>query len=178
MKMLGLGLAAAVSALTMAAPAQSAVLMFQTGDVYSGTFGRSQIAKTPSFTDTLSFTLADSKWLFNSSLTSTATAIGGRGDIDFISVILTGGTISPEAFSIDNGGFVSVASLVAPILLGAGDYTLTITAQSFGGAQYSGNTTATNAVPEAATWAMMLVGFGAVGSVLRSRRPARSLAAF
>lgn len=30
------------------------------------------------------------------------------------------------------------------------------------------------AVPEPATWAMMLVGFGAIGATLRSRRPARN----
>jgi hypothetical protein len=38
-------------------------------------------------------------------------------------------------------------------------------------ASYGGNITfAPNAVPEPATWAMMLVGFGMVGSAMRYRR--------
>lgn len=54
---------------------------------------------------------------------------------------------------------------------GLGDYSLSFagTAPPNGGAA-SGNLTFIAAVPEASTWMMMLLGFGAIGAALRTRR--------
>jgi len=51
-------------------------------------------------------------------------------------------------------------------------YTVTLAGTSpVSAGAISGNVTITNAaVPEPATWAMMILGFGAVGMVLRRRR--------
>lgn len=49
-------------------------------------------------------------------------------------------------------------------------YKITVSGQgNIGGSLYSGNLSST-AVPEPATWAMMLAGFGAIGFVMRNRR--------
>lgn len=65
-----------------------------------------------------------------------------------------------------------------------GDVGATLTANNASGAVFdagSGNSltsvsavpiNATSAVPEPATWAMMLIGFGTIGGVLRTRRKA------
>ncbi len=44
------------------------------------------------------------------------------------------------------------------------------TAQTYTGVQVIGSVAATAAVPEPATWAMMIVGFGAVGGAMRQRK--------
>lgn len=57
---------------------------------------------------------------------------------------------------------------------------ITINGQSGGAGSYGGNITfiPTSPVPEAATWAMMLAGFGAVGFAMRSRRTAQPKLSF
>ncbi len=67
------------------------------------------------------------------------------------------------AGSLTNGGTVAISSGTHPAI--------GITA---GGSLTTG---ATGAVPEPATWTMMLVGFGGLGSVLRGRRRRAPLAA-
>jgi hypothetical protein len=70
--------------------------------------------------------------------------------------------------------------LVGPISgnLGVGDYLFTFTGTSpspYGGAS-TGSLTFNAAVPEPGTWAMMLLGFGAIGMVMRGRRRRPALA--
>ncbi|WP_294395006.1 FxDxF family PEP-CTERM protein [uncultured Sphingomonas sp.] len=176
------GLVAAAMVMAAAAPVSAAKqvsgvdLQFQGGsDVYSGTFGRAMIGRGD-FADTLKFTLNQSRLLFSASLTSTATSQNKAGDINFTSVSLAdslGKVIG--GFKIENGKILSSAYLENALLLDAGSYTLNIGGFSFGSAQYGGNTTVA-AVPEAATWMTMLVGFGAIGGAIRARRSSRTLA--
>lgn len=86
----------------------------------------------------------------------------------FTDVTLTGGgstiTMAPPAFH--------VFTLDAVPLLANTNYTLTMTGNSGGIAgAISGNITIMPAaVPEPATWALMLLGFGAIGVSFRRRR--------
>jgi hypothetical protein len=56
--------------------------------------------------------------------------------------------------------------------------TLTVTGLSRGTGHYGGDLTFTPSVPEPATWAMMLLGFGAIGFQLRRRRTGAALTQF
>jgi len=169
--------AVASLAVAMAAPTavNATVLSFSVGDVTSGSFGDAHIKKG-AFTDTVSFTLFDAGTL-SASLTSAATKLKKAGDLDFTSVVLTGGS-GPFSFDIvNNDGPTGLTdSAVFNGLLSAGDYLLTITGTSYGNAQFGGNTTVESAVPEAASWLMMLAGFGVVGAGLRRRRTSLTFA--
>jgi hypothetical protein len=66
-----------------------------------------------------------------------------------------------------------VWDLVAPLVLAAGEHTIFVNGQLTGpSGAYAGtlNIQAVQGVPEPATWALMLLGFGGVGMVLRRRR--------
>jgi hypothetical protein len=59
---------------------------------------------------------------------------------------------------------------LANALLGVGDYTFSFTGNnSNASGALTGNVTI-SAVPEAGTWALMLLGFGAIGLTMRTRR--------
>ena len=167
----------AVASLAVATAVPTAVnatvLTFSVGDVTSGSFGDAHIKKG-AFTDTVSFSLFDAGTL-SASLTSAATKLKKAGDLDFTSVVLTGGS-GPFAFDIvNNGGPTLTDSATFTGFLGAGSYLLTIKGTSYGNAQFGGNTTV-EAVPEVASWLMMLAGFGAVGAGLRRRRSSLTFA--
>jgi len=168
--------AAAVVAAGGTSAANATTLLYSVGDVTSGSFGDAHIKKG-SFTDTLAFTLTEGGE-FSASLTSAATRLGKSGDLDFTSVILTG-VGGPYTFTIKNndGPTGLVDSAVFDGLLAAGSYLLTIQGNSFGNAQFGGNTTLTTAdVPEAATWLSMLLGFGVIGAAARRRRVSLTMA--
>ncbi|RYY05579.1 MAG: PEP-CTERM sorting domain-containing protein [Alphaproteobacteria bacterium] len=61
-------------------------------------------------------------------------------------------------------------ALAQPQRIAAGTYTLTIAGRAYGAAStFSGNFNVA-AVPEPATWAMMIAGVGMAGGALRRRR--------
>lgn len=170
----GAAYAAAVCLSGVSGIAHAAVVQFGSGDVTSGSFGDSHIA-SGNFTDTLAFDLV-SAGKFSASITSAATTLGSAGDIDFSSVVLTGPN-GPFDFTIRNNDNADglTDSAVLTRLLDAGSYLLTISGHSYGNAQYGGNTSFnTAAVPEPASWAMMLVGFGLMGAAMRRPRTAVS----
>ena len=70
-------------------------------------------------------------------------------------------------YTFANAGTYFVRVGTCCVQQGTGDYQLNVSLQSPGMA---------GAVPEPATWAMMLMGFGAAGYSLRRRRPAGKLA--
>jgi hypothetical protein len=84
-----------------------------------------------------------------------------------------------NGFTLGSAGFTAIGTSThtGPFNVGAGPYSVTelfiVTAN---GAGQSQSTIQLSAVPEPASWAMMLVGFGLVGAVMR-RRPAKASAA-
>jgi hypothetical protein len=60
---------------------------------------------------------------------------------------------------------------IANAALGAGDFMFNFTGNNTNASgTLTGNVTISSAVPEAASWAMMMVGFGAMGIMIRRRR--------
>ena len=121
-------------------------------------------APSPTFTDSFSFnnTAAGLYTILigttNSDLTFTSGTLAGAGG----TINLTAGTNAITGTSI----------LGAPAtFLAAGTYTLTYSGNNpVVGGSYAGTATITPAVPEPATWALMLLGFGGIGFAMRRRR--------
>lgn len=165
---LALALMAAACALS-ASQAGANMLTFTTGDVYSGSFGDSNLGDG-NFTDTLDFTVDGDGW-FAGSLTSNTFQIGSSTDVDFTSVYLTGpsGTLPFNIINNDGGlGTTDTANLATMLL--AGSYELTIEGIARGDGAFGGDTSFTvTGVPEPASWAMMLSGFTMLGVAMRRR---------
>lgn len=147
-----------------------------TGGSFTASFSDSNL--TNPFTETLTFTTAVAGSL---SIVASTIATAAENDTDFTNVFLTGtgivGQVLIPQISADPAEIRSLAGLG----VGAGTFTLTFQGTpgtqngSFGGSVAFLANQATSAVPEPATWAMMLMGFGAVGYSLR-RRPSARLA--
>jgi hypothetical protein len=116
---------------------------------------------TDPFTETLTFTNTEAGEYVISLVTNFAS-------VNFTSAILTGPS-GPLALTsqIDNGVLERWTTPVTGLL--AGTYTLTIMGNTGTDTQIGGHIDI-QAVPEPATWAMMLLGFGAVGFAMRRRR--------
>ena len=177
MRKLVLGLIGA-TALTVASAANAAVtinshsmsatattdgdLTFSTGYIDDG--ATSPFSEWITWTETLD-------GLYSFDLLSINVSGAAATDVDFTSVVLTGtgivGSIllSPAGDSTDQFEHYSLADLA----LDAGQYTLTINGTRGRTATFAG-TISFAAVPEPGTWAMMLLGFGAVGFAMRRRR--------
>lgn len=131
----------------------------------SDMFGNNRDAAegTGSFTDVFNFTLS-AAWDANAEI---STIILRSKDIDFSSILLDG-------FGFDQVGFdpntevwqLDVSSLAA----GPHSVTVNGSISGPGGGAYSGTINVAPPVPEPATWAMMLLGFGAIGYAMRRRR--------
>jgi len=91
----------------------------------------------------------------------------------FTAATLTGPGLTGGSLTFAGVG-TPVLELLGVSLLGESTYTVSLAGGGRAGATYTGNGTL-GAVPEPATWAMMLLGFGAMGFTLR-RRPKAALA--
>jgi hypothetical protein len=158
-----------VAALTLAPAAQAAQFMTITGP--SGTFGDDAVtcggaAGPCTFTRTFSFVTPAGFTLASADITSIATT-NPLTNIDFSSVTLNG-----VNFNILSTGQQEFRNLLNQVLVVGGNNIISVNGTTGGEAAFRGTLSfAASAVPEPTTWAMMLVGFGAVGYSMR-RRPA------
>jgi PEP-CTERM motif len=165
MKKVLLGAAMAASMLLVAPAAYAAQEISFTppavdGSI-SGTFGNVGLAEG-AFEDTFTF-----NWPSNGTGGATISSVFSSAltDVNFTSVTLNG-----KEFDILSTGSVEFRKLEDLLLPVAN--TLVVKGWSGGSGSYSGTLAfaPTAAVPEPATWAMMIIGFGAAGSMVRSRR--------
>lgn len=150
------------------------------------TFGHTGIA-AGTFQDLYTFTLAQSGTGSGSVTTSidVSALFQGLTDTDFTSVLINGFAATPEyrnqagvacftPGTLTCGSVETFAITNVPIIALALN-TITINGISRGLGSYGGQASFTPGVPEPATWAMMLIGFGATGVALRRRRRAPAL---
>ena len=172
--------ALAATALTAAAGAASAgtFAVTLTGPAsdgsFSGAFSDSGLPQG-GFTDTFTFTVPAGV----NGATITTTATSPTNNVDFSSVTLDG-----APFTVGVSG-VTEFQFFMPTFLPAGTHSIVVTgsveAPPPGGdgvsvGAYSGTVAFTPGVPEPASWALMILGVGAVGASLRQRR--RAVASF
>lgn len=130
----------------------------------SGVFGNDGGIAKGNFTNTFNFTwpvLGISSGTISSSFTSKA------NDLNFTSVTLNG----TPFVSVIGGNGMPEFRFLTNLPVTAGPQQLVVTGYSPGkSATYSGTLSfSPAAVPEPATWALMIIGFGATGSMIRAR---------
>ena len=143
----------------------------------SAIFGSNVTGGPTSFTDTFTFTIAGQPGLTDSQVSTLL--LNGSQNINFTSLALDG-MVTTVTGGVGSGGVFTKTStdpnpetwaILNPVLLGIGTHTLTFAGNLIGSTgSYSGTINVQAAVPEAGTWAMMLLGFGAMGMVIRRRR--------
>jgi len=151
------------TALAVSAPAQ-ATTFTGNGSVNiadgTGAFYDSMIPRG-AFTDTINFSVSS----------------GGTAEVGIIYFqVLDGITNLAASFNgsainfapVSPGGSLLAGGVNRPVV--AGTQTLTITGLSGGNGSYSGNVIFSSAVPELATWLMMIAGVGFTGAALRRRK--------
>lgn len=186
MKMFKYAVAASLAAAAMSGTAQAAEVV-TTGpnattvmatldpganNSFSIGFSDSNLARP--FTELLTFTTDLAGILsinFGSTLTSDA------NDVDFTNAFLTGTGINGQLSIPEILGDPNETRARNGIQVGQGTYTLTIQGNPGTTSGSLGGTVAFQsvaAVPEPGTWAMMLLGFGAIGFSMRRRRSQRA----
>jgi len=135
-----------------------------------GTFiiGSNLTAGPGTFSDMFTFTiLGTTPEMFNgqvSSIEFTPT----QQNVNFTTLTVDGMSVFTKT-SFDD--LPETWAIVNPILLGSGAHTIVVGGNLIGTVgSYGGNFNVQAAVPEAATWAMMLLGFVGMGMVIRRRR--------
>ena len=181
MRKLAVGLLGA-AALAMASAANATITVDGSSMVFDGptsndggqttTIGYTEAnLSSPTFTEWLTFTnTLDGIYSITLSTSS--------APVDFTSAILSDGVTNYALSLVGEQGPNEFWGL-PDTFIGAGQYTLTINGNNSNTGSLGGTITiSAAAVPEPATWAMMLIGFGAVGWQLRRRtRPVLAQAA-
>jgi hypothetical protein len=176
--------AVAVVAIANVAPASAAVFPVGTttpgvgsfqaamgpNGTYNGAISRVGIG-AGTFSDTFTFTLP-ATGLGSGSVISSTVLMNGVTSLTFSKVTFNGMDLTIGAL----GNLVFAGGDALPVAAGQLN-TLMVSGTSQGGASYGGNLTfIPSAVPETATWMMMLAGFGMMGAGLRYRRRSSTVA--
>ena len=158
-------------AMALSAPAQAAITVnapttvsygTPTGDELDFTFGYEETGLSNPFTAVLDFTNT-LKGIYSFTVSTSAAAV------DFTSMLITGGTLSsPVSLNLVSDDGPNEYWSLSNLGLDAGNYVLTIQGSNTGAGSLGG-TVAFAAVPEPATWALMILGFALVGGALRRR---------
>jgi PEP-CTERM motif-containing protein len=174
MRKLVLGLLGA-TALIVGSSANATETVTQIDSTFLNLFGSSDfganVAGQTSIADTFNFTLNT-----DDAADAEVSSISFRTtDIDFTSIYFD---VNDLAHRFHQTGFDPDTETweIESIFLGAGPHTLYVNGDVVGSSHngsYVGNLNIA-AVPEPATWAMMLIGFGAMGLALRRRRQVRA----
>ena len=165
-------LAATVAAALLGGASAASAAQFHTFTLpqadgsFTGTFGDNGI-DAGVFSDTFGFVLPTGISSFTAS--SALTRVGGStmNDINFTSITLNGAN-----FNIGSTGNVEFRFLTGASVTN-GLQQLVVSGTSGGNGSYAGTvafTPAMGAVPEPASWALMILGFGSAGAMLRRRR--------
>jgi hypothetical protein len=171
MKSIKFGVAAAIAAAAIPATSASAATIVIDTSVPAGGFANDNVtcsgAVPCSFSDSGSFVTPAG---FNSvSLTISSAIAGGNAatNLDFATVLFNG-----VSFAIGSTGEAEFRSLLNQSLVAGATNNLVVTGTTGGNASYRGTLSFANvaAVPEPGTWAMMLLGFGAIGFSMRRRQ--------
>ena len=132
---------------------------------YNGTVSCAADVAACNFSVNFAFAAPVGFALQSADITSTYTTL--NQNIDFSSVLLNG-----FAFNLSPHGQTEGGNLLNQALLANNMLTVNGVAGTTAGADaaFSGTLSFARAVPEPATWAMMLIGFGAAGVSLRRKR--------
>ena len=152
---------AAAAALSVTAPASAAtvVLVPVADGSLSGTFTETR-PTSGNFTSTFTFTTPTAG---TASASLEKTSLSG---INFTSAFLNG---TPFTFtSLSFGTRSAQFGSSGPITVGAGLQTITVSGTGSG--SFSGSVGFISGIPEPATWAMMISGFGMIGGAMRYNR--------
>jgi hypothetical protein len=171
-------LAAAAVAFVAPQAASAATLVFTNG---VADFASQRTVTGTGFVDTYTFT-TDQAFNISGQIGSRSLFVAGDlvSDLDFVSV-----TLNNLVFDFTGSTDIEEAGFLSSSALAAGLNTLTVTynvdaASTLPAAGYSGTLTlapSSAVVPEPATWAMMMAGFGIVGAGLRRRRSLTTVSA-
>lgn len=153
------------AAFMMAGSAQAAQYLTLTGS--SGVFGDDDVGPGD-FTRTFTFDVPTGFTLTSLTITSAATTDPAT-NLDFAEVSFNG----TDFVTVETGAAEFRRLLNQPVLSVGNTIFVRGTSgadSSFSGTITLANTGGGNAIPEPATWAMMLAGFGAAGMAARSRK--------
>ena len=167
MRKLVLGLAGA-AALAFGSAANAAQTIVISGP--SGTYGDDEVlcdnggSDPCEFEHTYDFLSPAGYELVSATISSVAADAFTNIDLDWV-------TLNGVTFNLLlQGGQVEFGTLLNQALIEGGNNTITVHGTTGGNGAYSGVLSFSPGVPEPGTWAMMLLGFGAVGFSLRRRR--------
>jgi hypothetical protein len=166
---------AANATLIVTTPTSVSVSGPSTTDSINYTFGYSDSDTNSPFTETVTW-MNDLAGAYGITLSTVATTANGPTDVDITAAFVTGTGILTQLNLMANPFNTDLIEnyALAGIPLDAGTYTLTVQGTRGDSGSFGGNVSfeagRVGDVPEPATWAMMLLGFGAIGWQLRRRR--------
>ena len=169
---------AANATLTITSPTTPGVSVSSPNQVNTieWTFGFVDTNTNSPFSDTVSW-INDLAGEYAFRVITNASVADGPDDVDITAAFITGtGILSPINLLADPGNTdLTELFTLSGLGLTAGTFTLTVEGTRGDGSVFGGHVTA-DAIPEPGTWAMMLLGFGAMGIAMRRRRRPTALA--